>query len=252
MNLLLQSCRILWIVVVLTSSGSAIADEGERLHNWPSWRGPLRTGVAPHADPPIEWNEARNVRWKTRLPGKGHSSPVVWGNSIFVTAAVPYGPVLPPVPVTAPGAHDNVDVTQRHKFVVICVNRGDGSVRWQKTVADTLPHEGGHHTGSLASASPVTDGKRVYAYFGSLGLYALDFTGEVKWEHALPKFETKHAHGEGASAALHGGVLVLNCDHEKQSFIRAIDAATGNTLWEHPRDEVTFRSDCTVCRYPPP
>ena len=241
-ELLMKSLmRLCWVLLLCPyfHDGCIQADDVERLQNWPSWRGPLRTGVAPAANPPVEWNENKNICWKTKLPGKGHSSPVVWGDSIYVTTAIPYGPVLEPVPVTATGAHDNVDVTQRHRFVVICVDREDGEIRWQRTVADLLPHEGGHNTGSLASASPVTDGKHVFAYFGSFGLFALDRSGEIQWQHPLPQLESKHAHGEGASVALHDGVLVVNCDHEKQSFIRAIDAATGKTVWEKPRDEVT-------------
>ncbi len=206
---------------------------------WSRWRGPLRTGESPTADPPIKWSEESNVRWKKKLPGLGHSSPVVWGDRIFLTSAIPYGRILPPVPVTAPGAHDNLDVTQKHRFVVLCYRRSTGDLLWQKTVNDLLPHEGGHYTGSLASASPVTDGKHVYAWFGSHGLFALDFDGEVVWEHKLPKLQSKHAHGEGASFALEDGILVLNCDHEHQSFIRTVNAETGKTIWEKERDEVT-------------
>lgn len=224
------------LVVAICQASSA--DELQ-MQNWPSWRGPLRTGVSTTANPPVEWNEHKNIRWKTKLPGKGHSSPVVWGDSIYVTTAIAYGKKLVPIPVTASGSHDNVDVTQKHRFEVICVNRTDGSIRWQKTVADTLPHEGGHYTGSLASASPVTDGKHVYAYFGSFGLFAISSKGEVLWKHDLPRLESKHAHGEGASIAMHGGILIANCDHEKQSFIRAIDAKTGKTIWEKSRNEVT-------------
>ena len=141
--------------------------------------------------------------------------------------------------MTAPGAHDNVDVTQKHRFSVICVDRADGTIRWQTVVNDTLPHEGGHDTGSLASASPITDGKNVYAFFGSHGLYALDFSGNVVWKRPFEQMQSKHAHGEGASPALHDGVLVVNCDHEGQSFVEAIDAASGKTKWKKDRAEVT-------------
>jgi len=222
------------------------SESADRLRQWGEWRGPLRTGEAPHADPPVEWSESLNVRWKADLPGLGHSSPVVWGDSVFVTLAVPYGPVLPPVPVTAPGAHDNLDVTRRHHFNVLCFDRNSGELRWQRTVHSAFPHEGGHETASLASASPVTDGKRVYAFFGSHGLHALDFEGTVQWQHFPGKLLSKHAHGEGASPALHDGVLVMNCDHEGRSFIRALSAVTGDVLWERERDEVTSWASPTI------
>jgi outer membrane protein assembly factor BamB len=206
---------------------------------WPEWRGPLRTGEAPHANPPVSWSEDSNVHWKTALPGLGHSSPVVWEDSIFVTTAIAFGPHLDPVPVTAPGAHDNKDVTQRHRFLVLCVDRQSGVIRWQKEVADALPHEGSHNTGSQASASAVTDGRRVYADFGSNGVYALDFDGNVVWSRDLGRMQSKHAHGEGASPTLQDGHLIVNRDHEGQSFIAALAAETGSTLWKRERPEVT-------------
>ena len=227
---------LLTLAVLIANAGILT---GKEPNTWSRWRGPLRTGESPDADPPVKWSEDSNIRWKKKLPGLGHSSPVVWGDRIFLTSAIPYGPVLPPVPVTAPGAHDNLDVTRKHRFVVLCYRRSTGDLIWQKTVNDLLPHEGGHYTGSLASASPVTDGKRVYAWFGSHGLFALNFDGKIEWEHKLPRMQSKHAHGEGASFALHDETLVLNCDHEHQSFILTINAETGKTVWKKKREEVT-------------
>lgn len=207
--------------------------------NWPSWRGPLSTGVAPQGDPPKQWSEDKNVRWKTALPGSGHSSPIVWGDRVFLTTAIPFGPRLEPKPDTAPGAHDNSSVTQRHRFVALAINRRNGRVVWQKTLHESLPHEGGHFTGTLASASPVTDGKHLFAYFGSHGLYCLDFQGELKWKRSFGRMQTKHAHGEGSSPALFGRTLIVNWDHESQSFVEAINTESGKTRWKKKRDEVT-------------
>jgi len=110
---------------------------------------------------------------------------------------------------------------------------------WQKIINENIPHEGGHDTGSLASGSPITDGKHVYAFFGSNGLYALDFSGKIIWEKQFGKMHSKHGHGEGASPAFHNGTLFINWDEEGQSFLTAIDAATGNQKWKVLRDEVT-------------
>lgn len=236
------------MTVMLNVAAGVLADDPRP--EWPNWRGPVRTGYSPDADPPVEWSEDQNVAWKTALPGKGHSSPVVRGDRIFLTTAVAYGPQLEPVPVTAPGAHDNVDVTQRHRFVVLCVNRNSGKIDWEKVVADELPHEGGHDTGSLASASPLTDGRQLYVYFGSYGLYALTFDGRLLWKHKVPQLQTKHAHGEGSSPALHDGVLIINCDHEGQSFVRAIDCSTGETLWQQHRAEVTSWASPVITERP--
>lgn len=213
--------------------------EDNRQQYWPQWRGPLGTGVSPQGKPPAKWNEEKNIRWKTSLPGRGHSSPIVWGARVFVTAAVPYGKKLPPKFSGAPGAHDNLPVTQRHKFVVIAIDRKTGKIVWRKEVHQELPKEGAHNSASLASGSPVTDGKHVYAYFGSYGLFCLNFAGELRWKTDLGQMQTKHGHGEGASPALHGKTLVVNWDHEGQSFVVAINTQTGKKRWRVQRKEVT-------------
>ena len=221
---------------------SALADEKEPpevSRSWAQWRGPLGTGVAPHGDPPVAWSELENVRWKTEIPGLGYSTPIVWGDRIFLTTAIPHGKQFKGLPDTAPGAHDNLLVTQRHRFVVICVNRKDGSIAWQQEVSEARPHEGGHTTGSLASHSPVTDGTRLFTFFGSRGLYCLDFNGKLIWKIDLGRMNSKHAHGEASSPALFGQTLVVNWDHEDQSFVVAFDTRDGKERWRINRDEVT-------------
>ncbi len=206
---------------------------------WPQWRGPLATGVAPNAQPPVEWSDTKNIRWKTRLPGKGHSTPIVWGDRIFLTTAIPYGePVKPRLP-PRPGAHDNLSMTRQHEFVVLAVSRRTGKILWQQTVHKAIPHEAGHVTASLASASPVTDGERVFAFFGSYGLYCLDLDGKPLWKKNLGEMHSKHGHGEGSSPALHGDTLIVNWDHEEQSFLVALDKRTGQQRWRVARAEDT-------------
>lgn len=223
----------------MVTLGTSVHGQNELPTHWPQWRGPFGTGVAIDADPPTDWSDNKNVRWKTPLPGRGHSSPIVFGDRIFVTAAIPIGPKLPPRPSGRPGAHDNLPVDSKHRFVVIAINRADGSVVWEKTVHEAVPIEGGHHTASLASASPVTDGVQVFAHFGTHGLYCLDFEGKVVWSKQLGKMHTKHGHGEGSSPALHGDTLLVNWDHEEQSFIVALNKSTGQQLWRRERQEVT-------------
>lgn len=207
--------------------------------SWTQWRGPLATGVSPLANPPIRWSETNNIRWKIPLPGKGHSSPIVYGETIFLTAAIPVGSPQKPVFDNAPGTHDNVPVTHRHQFVVMAVSRADGRIQWRKVMKEEFPHEGGHETGSLASNSPITDGQHLYAFFGSRGLYCLDFKGEIKWQKQLGKLTTHHAHGEGSSPALSGNTLVVCWDQETNSALFAFDKRTGEQLWKSNRDELT-------------
>jgi outer membrane protein assembly factor BamB len=208
---------------------------------WGQWRGPLGTGVAPQANPPIHWNEADgiNIRWKTPLPGLGHSTPIVWGDRIFLTTAIPHGTALEPRYSRAPNAHDNLPVTHRQKFVALAIDRTTGKIVWQKVLRDEIPHEGHHQTGSLASNSAATDGERVFFFFGSFGLYCLDFAGHELWRADLGKMQPLHGHGEGSSPALSGDTLVVNWDHEGESFVVAFNAKTGTEKWRVPRDETT-------------
>ncbi|MFP6897782.1 MAG: PQQ-binding-like beta-propeller repeat protein [Roseibacillus sp.] len=229
-----------WVCAVLLPMAAAAPAEGPRDDRyWAQWRGPLDTGVATKADPPEEWSETRNIKWKIPLPGQGHSSPIVWEDRIYLTAAIPHGePMEPPVGVR-PGAHDNILKVRKTKFVVIAINRANGKTTWQKTVRFSVPHESRHDTGSYASASPVTDGERIYAFFGSNGLFALDRDGEIVWEKDLGDMHSKHGHGEGASPALFGDTLVVNWDHEGPSFVAAFDKRTGDERWRKERDEPT-------------
>ena len=231
----LRNFAACWVVV----ASAAAQDRGNADQYWPQWRGPRGTGFAPHADPPVQWSEVENVRWKIALPGLGHSTPVVWGNYVFLTLSVPYGDALEPKYSDAPGAHDNLPVTRRHEFFVLAVDRRDGSVLWQRSLRKALPHEGAHHTASLASNSPVTDGESLLVSFGSYGLYCLDLDGRLLWEKDLGRMNTKHGHGEGSSPALHGHTLIINWDHEGQSFVVALDKRTGRRRWKVDREEVT-------------
>jgi outer membrane protein assembly factor BamB len=213
---------------------------------WTQWRGPLGTGVSPDAKPPVEWSKTKNIRWKTELPGKGHSSPVLSNDLVFVTAAIPIGPKLRPKMSGRPGEHDNLPVDSKHQFVVIAVDRKSGQIRWKRVVREELPLEAGHYTASLASASPVTDGELVYTHFGAQGIYALDMKGDVVWERDLGPMHTKHGHGHGSSPALHGDSLVVNWDHEDGSFLVVLDKRTGKTRWRKERKEDTSWSSPIV------
>ena len=167
-----------------------------------------------------------------------------------MTSAEPFGSRLKkPQPDTAPGAHDNVLIDSHYRFFVIALDRATGDIKWKKQVAEALPHEGGHYSGSLASNSPVTDGKHIVACFGSRGLYCLTFDGELLWQKNPGVLRTKHGHGEGTSPVLHDGIVVVNRDHEGQSSIAAWNVESGDLLWKQDRNEVTSWSSPIVVEH---
>jgi len=221
--------------------------------HWPHWRGPGVNGIAPHGDPPVEWSEAKNVRWKVEIPGKGHATPVVWGDKIFVLTAEETdkrverhaGPAeAEPGPRRGP---PSVATDRVHRFVALAIDRGTGKMLWQKTLAEELPHERRMHADSTrASNSPVTDGEHVYACFGSRGLYCLDLDGNLKWQKNLGKMSTRRQFGEGSSPTLYGDRIVINWDHEGPSFITVLNKKTGEEIWNVDRDERTSWSTPAV------
>jgi outer membrane protein assembly factor BamB len=214
----------------------------EGVRYWPQWRGPLMTGVAPEAKPPVEWSETKNVKWKVEVPGKGSATPVVWGDRIYVLTAVPARPSTPaaPAPAAADGGRPrNVEPEGSQRFTLLALRRSDGKVLWERVLREEQPHEGTHATGTWASASAATDGEMVFAHFGSRGLYAVDASGKVVWEKDLGDMNVKMSFGEGSSPALGRDRLFVQWDHEGDSFIVALDRKTGKELWRQKRDERT-------------
>lgn len=231
--------RLLLRVVVGLGLAGTVAAATDLQRSWPNWRGPLDSGVAPFADPPIQWSETNHVRWRIPLPGRGHSSPITAGDRLYVMSASPTGEAQAPVFDQAPGVHDSIPVTHRHQYAVTAVNRADGRILWNRVVAEEWPHEGGHTTGSPVSGSPVTDGTRIFALFGSRGLYSLDTSGAVLWKTNFGRMRTLHAHGEGSSPVLAGDSLFVNWDHEGESFLYALNPQDGSLRWKVARDEKT-------------
>ena len=221
------------------ATAGALGQAVNPLAQWGQWRGPLATGAAPKADPPVEWSETKNIRWKTKLPGLGHSSPVVWGSLVFVTTAEMTGAKKPFTGVTPDGAHNNMNPLFDYQFAVMAIDQQTGAVVWRRTVATRQPHESTHESATWASNSPVTDGEHVLSFFGSNGLYCLDTGGRLLWSRDLGDMQVKHGHGEGASPLLHDETVVVNWDHEGASVIVALAKRTGEELWRQPRDEVT-------------
>jgi outer membrane protein assembly factor BamB len=187
--------------------------------NWHRWRGPDATGVAPHGNPPLHWDAETNVKWKILVEGRGTASPIVWGDRLFLLTAVDTGQ---PGPNAAKGAK------HLHQFKVLCFNRTTGERLWEKIACEAVPHERLHETNTHASGSPTTDGRLLYASFGSYGIYCYDLDGHLKWQR-----DGRHAPAMSSAKASRrpfGDTLIVNWDQESDSFIRA-STRTGDDKW---------------------
>lgn len=191
---------------------------------WPAWRGADGSGIAHRGNPPLQWSETENIKWKTDLPGEGTSTPIIWDDKIFLQAAEALGA-------------DSDDELPVYRFIVLCVSRSNGKILWQTKVREQRPHQGHHETGSMAPASPVTDGKHVWASFGSRGLYCLDMNGNVVWEAETVKMKKNGRFGEGSSPVLVDNAVIVLADHEGQSKLFAFHRDTGKIIWERDREE---------------
>ncbi len=234
------------LLVSLLIAGAAAAPGAPAvnpLSQWPQWRGPIGTGVAPDGDPPLTWSETENLRWKVTIPGRGHASPIVWGDQVFVLTAVEVDPdAAPDAAEDSATTDDRPRGTQAEgpvQFVVMALDRGSGKMVWQRIARTAVPHEGTHQTATWASASAATDGEVLVASFGSNGIYAYDLEGELLWERDLGDQATRNAFGEGSSPVIHGSKVIVNWDHEGDSFVVALDRDSGEPLWRRERDEPT-------------
>jgi outer membrane protein assembly factor BamB len=210
--------------------------------NWPQWRGPEGSGISNEKNLPSEWSPTKNIKWKTPIEGRSHSSPIVWGNRIFLTTAVEGAEV--------PGAKavkhqidgkdfihpDSVGANKKHTFKVMALDRDSGKLVWQQTAWEGTPYDDRHRKSSYAASTPATDGKMVYAFFGTEGLYAYDFKGKLVWKAQLGNIGTLGM-GAATSPILYDNFVIVQADEENAtaSFIIALDKKTGKEVWKTPR-----------------
>lgn len=208
--------------------------------NWPEWRGLYNSGAAIKGNPPVEFSETKNVKWKIEIPGKGHATPIVWGNQIIVQTAVPTDKKVGNPDATATENQLSPNQTDLiHQFTVISVDKTSGKINWETVVREEMPIERTHDLGSWASNSPVTDGENIYAFFGSRGLYCLDMNGKVKWERDFGQMDIVASFGEGSSPVIYKDKIFIQWDHQGQSYLYAVNKNTGVEVWTDERDEIT-------------
>jgi len=224
-----------------------------RAQNWPQFRGPSASGVVEGQAAAVTWDAQKsvNTRWKTAIPGLAHSSPVVWGNKIFVTTAITsaakdetryglYGDVAP------------VKDDPKHIWKVFALDKQTGKILWERTAYEGLPKVKRHPKSTHADSTPATDGKHVIALFGSHGLYAYDLNGKLLWKQDLgvldagwfydPDYQWEY----GASPIIYKNMVIVQADIQKNSFIAAYDIKNGKRLWMTPREEIPSWSTPTV------
>lgn len=219
----MQSFFRCWLTLALVSM---LGTQTSFAENWPHWRGDLGNSVSLTATPPTEWSQTKNVKWKVAIPGSGSGSPVIWENQVFVVTAIPAGP--------SQGRLPKLD------FQIHSYDRNSGGLLWKQSAVIATPHEGTHSTNGFASASPCTDGRYVYAHFGSRGLYCYTLFGELVWKRDdLGQMRARNNFGEGSSPTIEGDFILVPWDHEGQSHLFAFNKHNGKTVWKIDRDEPT-------------
>ena len=234
--------RRISLALIAAVSLGIVATGSSSAGNWPQWRGPDGSGISTEKNLPAEWSTTKNIKWKTPIEGRGHSSPIVWDNRVFLTTAIE-GEVVPGAKAAKHVLDDkdfvhpdSVGANKKHTFKVIAIDRGNGKVLWQSTAWEGTPYDDRHRKSSYAASTPATDGKLVYAFFGTEGLYAYDFNGKLAWKADLGKLGTVGM-GTGTSPILFENFVIVQCDEENgaASFIVALDKKTGKEAWRTPR-----------------
>ena len=237
--------KALSLATLIMLSTSAVAQKQPQDRYWPSFRGDHASGVAEGANLPDSWDAEKgsNIRWRARIPGLAHSSPVVWKDRVFVTSAISsrgnetfrrglYGD------------GDASDDRSAHKWVVVCFDAKTGRLLWQQTAYEGVPLEKRHIKSTYASSTPATDGRYVVAYFGSQGLYAYDLAGRFLWKKDLGRINAgaydlpEYEWGTASSPIIYKDLVIVQCDQQQGSFLIAVDIRTGKTVWKTPREEL--------------
>ncbi|HEX7295042.1 MAG TPA: PQQ-binding-like beta-propeller repeat protein [Pyrinomonadaceae bacterium] len=227
------------LLIVAWVSPTALAQP-----NWPQWRGLNASGISSETGLPTEWNESKNIRWKAAIPGRGHSSPIVWGNRVFLTTSIE-GPVVAGAQAVRHVHNgqeylhpDSVGADHSYTMKLLCVDLNSGKILWDRTVYEGTVYDNRHRKNTYASTTPVTDGKFVYLSFEAEGIYCYDFEGKRIWKSSLGKI-AKGGMGLGTSPVLYENLIILQCDQEygEGSFIAALDKKNGKEVWRVARDQ---------------
>ncbi|MBS1789933.1 MAG: PQQ-binding-like beta-propeller repeat protein [Acidobacteria bacterium] len=220
------------LILCLFCVSTVLANAQDR---WPQFRGAQSSGVAEDPKLPDKWGATENVAWKTDIPGVGWSSPIVWGNQVFLTSVINSGDTEPPKKGLYFGGERPIPPSE-HRWMVYAVNFQTGKILWEREVFKGIPKFSRHLKNSFASETPVTDGERVYAYFGNVGLFVFDMKGTLVWKQMFDAKKTRFGWGTAASPVVYKDKLFLVCDNDEQSFLLALDKKTGKQIWKVDRE----------------
>ncbi len=223
---------------VLSNFAAAAALAAASPENWPQFRGPGSLGVSDD-DPrlPETWSRTENVAWRTPVPGMAWSSPIVWGDRVFLVNAQSEGAVEEVKRGLYFGGNRPEPPKEMHRWSVLCLDFATGDILWERELAREVPKTPRHLKNSFASETPATDGERFYAHIGHLGTFCFDFDGERVWSKRWPARATRYGWGTASSPALHEGRLYLVNDNDDDSYMVALDKTTGDEIWRVERDE---------------
>jgi len=222
--------------LLVLSIFAALASSSDQ---WPQFRGPQSSGVADDPNLPDTWSTTRNVLWKAEIPGSGWSSPVVWGDRIFLTSVISTtAPEVPKKGLYFGGNRESVP-TDEHRWMVYAMDWKTGKIAWEREVHRGVPATSHHLKNTYASETPVTDGERVYAYFGNLGLFVFDMEGKPVWSQPWGPFRTRYGWGTASSPVLYKDRIYVVNDNDDRSFLAVLDKKTGKQIWRVERDEAS-------------
>jgi outer membrane protein assembly factor BamB len=241
------------IVRTAADQTRALPAPGSRASSWPSFRGVEASGVADGQRLPDRWDGAtgQNILWRTPIPGLAHSSPIVWGQLVFVTTAVSSDPKA----TFKPGLYGDGDASEDrsiHRWMIVALDKRSGKIQWQRVAYEGQPLNKRHIKSTYASATPVTDGRIVVAWFGSQGVYAYDVNGNFRWKVDLGRVDMgaydipTYEWGPASSPIIWNGLVILQCDTQADSFLLALNAETGATVWKSERKELPSWGTPTV------
>lgn len=226
--------RLPVLILVLIFSGTTL-DAADT--NWPQFRGPGALGVSDGHELPDSWSAEKNVEWKRDLPGRGWSSPVVWGDRLFVTTCINSAEAEEPTKGLYFGGNRLDAPKSVHEWKILCLELSSGKTIWEHTAHKGVPPRSLHIKNSYASETPVTDGKHVYAYFGNLGIYCFTLDGSPVWSRKFKAIATRYEWGTAASPVLHDDRIYIINDNDEQSVLLALDKSKGDEVWQIARDE---------------